>query len=52
MTAIPYRRADEEAIENSKAIMLRLKQIPWAQVVVDVALLAAMAVVSSKLFHP
>lgn len=52
MNAIPYRRIDQETVESSRAFLLYLKQIPWVQVVVDVALLAAMAVVSSKLFHP
>ena len=52
MNAIPYSRINEQTVDNGKAIILRLKQIPWAKVAVDVALLAAMAVVSSKLFHP
>jgi len=50
---VGYRATDTASAEDQRqTLRLRLKAIPWTRVAVDVMLLAAMAVVSSKLFIP
>ena len=45
--------ASKEALEVKwSRLLLRLKAIPWTRAIVDVMLLAALLVFSSKLFVP
>ena len=50
---VSYETTETAPVEDQrKTLLLRLKAVPWTRVAVDVMLLAAMAVVSSKLFIP
>jgi len=50
--AIPYETPSAGIEQKTATTISYLKKIPWTRVIVDVMLLAAMLVASSKLFAP
>ena len=50
--ALGYETAQVEAVSQYQSALARLRDLPWTTIMTDAALLAAMILVSSKLFIP
>ena len=50
--AVPYRALTVEMGAGRRALLARLKTIPWSRVIVETLLLAGMLLASSRLLMP